>query len=117
MAIKLFKPEDFNFPETMSAAYLPDRAASLANEILQREIEKWPVVVQMEPQTNYGWYEEREHYREQYKRIGRVAFIEEIKKEPCKHEPKRNFQNGAEMLPEPKCYHCGVKLVAEWKEA
>lgn len=236
--MKLFKPEDFIFPETMSAAYLPDRAASLANEILQREVEKWPdelafnfdgrlVLLDKEDwldviskeikfvnerpcfnqdgktiylyrhilkadegivvdhingnpldnrKSNLRLCSQAENCYNSAKRSGAkskykgvsirdeakpfrarlhkdgkeyhlgsfeteieaaiaydvkakemfgefarlnfgLAFIEEIKKEPCKHEPKRNFQNGAEMLPEPKCYHCGVKLVAEWKEA
>lgn len=33
-----------------------------------------------------------------------------------KHEPKRWFNKGEGMTLEPTCYHCGVELVAEWKE-
>jgi hypothetical protein len=53
----------------------------------------------------------------------RLLLVEEIKKEPCKHEAAvyRNTWNDtgprhihdAENL---KCAHCGVKLKAEWKE-
>jgi len=53
----------------------------------------------------------------------RLAFIEEIKKEPCKHEPEDiqifnasgnyRFSFGAGIS---KCKYCGVELQATWSE-
>lgn len=41
--------------------------------------------------------------------------VEPIVKEPCKHEPSTmGSYEGLYYLP--KCIHCGVELVAEWKQ-
>ena len=48
-----------------------------------------------------------------------LMFIEEIKKEPCKHETyEKNTFDGA-FFGSPwttSCKHCGVELVATWSE-
>lgn len=112
---ELFKPENFRH---IVHKEIEQQMADHCNAILQREVEKWPVVLQYKEGITSHWNTVDVLGRpDNPTHTARLAFIEEIKKEPCKHEPKRNFQNGAEMLPEPKCYHCGVKLVAEWKEA
>ncbi len=104
-----FKPEDF------SSIMSNEGLACAANTKLQELIESWPVVYGIvEGLPSDIWGPENTLGFSSHK--ARLAFIEEIKKEPCKHEPKRNFQNGVEMLPEPKCYHCGVELQAEWRE-
>ena len=111
---KFFKPEDFNVPIVRN-----EDLADHCNSILQREIESWPVVFQLEPRTNHGWYEEKEHLHYKYKHKARLAFIEEIKKEPCKHQPVTYASQAFHEvdLTSVKCKHCGVELVAEWKPA
>lgn len=59
----------------------------------------------------------------------RLVAIEEIKREPCKHEPKPVWVGDKDKVfiaseieitvngNHWECKHCGVKLVAEWKAA
>lgn len=42
----------------------------------------------------------------------RLVDIQEIKKEPCKHEPDWE----EEGVGRPYCKHCGCELVADWRE-
>ena len=47
-----------------------------------------------------------------------MNIIEEIVKEPCKHEPYIKYsEHGEGVYPKyASCEKCGVGLVAEWKE-
>ncbi len=110
-----FKSEDFNFPETMSVDYLGDRAAALANEKLNALIESWPYVYcnRIDSADQNKWTaSEIKHPIDTHK--ARLAFIEEIVKEPCKHEP---YQQLSQISPVDKnwyCSKCGVELQATW---
>lgn len=46
----------------------------------------------------------------------RLAFVEEIVKKPCEHEPFYEEYGGGLRSPA-KCKHCGVELQATWSEA
>lgn len=99
----LFEPEDFCDIDFAAMDY----AADVANKKLNKLIESWPVVYQF----GNSWLPlngtDATHK-------ARLAFIEEIKKEPCKHEP----EDGWFMLSSPtKCKHCGTQLQITWKES
>lgn len=103
-----FKPDDFN--SWVDAEGL----ANIANEKLSKLIESWPVVY------GHGWNFESPtpsrywHWRKDgHTHTARLAFIEEIPKEPCKHAtPYRLAQDEEEW----RCADCGVELEATWKE-
>lgn len=113
-----FKPEDFkNLPE------YAEHLANTANQKLNALIESWPVVYGSEQmcvsneitpikekqwrlnQCVTGFVPENTHK-------ARLAFIEEIVKEPCKHEPKQVI--GTENAMWAECAKCGVELVPTW---
>lgn len=112
-----FKPEDFEDYDS----YLRYNLCRDVNEKLNKLIESWPVVYGNIFISNDGsafdvgsvWnitkLNDKTHK-------ARLAFIEEIKKEPCKHEPsKTRLDFGG--IPISICVHCGVELqVAEWRE-
>lgn len=114
---QFFKPDDF------SKARTNFDCASIANLILDDEIKKAPVLVQLEPEKTFGWFEADGFTPKYFKRKARLMFIEEIQREPCKHEP---VQTNAHVIltsippkqpkPEFKCGICGVELVATWSE-
>ena len=79
----LFKPDDFE-DESINAENFMKVAASIANNILQRELDKAPVV--------YGCDNSWGIHR------ARLMFIEEIKKEPCVHHPRGNTWEGFNPL-------------------
>lgn len=109
----LFTPEDFDLHGLPS---IKELAAIQANEKLTKLIESWPVVVG--PSKNYGFDTWSEGWRQDLahrpSHRARLAFIEELPKELCKHEPTVDFY-GTHLTSKPKCKHCGVELVAEWK--
>ncbi len=122
-----FKPEDFIFGEDGSPFEgiaklfgLKEKASDFANEKLNKLIESWPVVYGITEDANIPRlasleWEFMKRPKDTHKAL--LAFIEEIKKEPCKHEP--NFTQFAidekykTNLPL-KCKHCGVELQATW---
>ena len=117
MKLNIFTAKDFakNDPEVISAdKYLHNEyAAIIANEKLNKLIESWPVVYGWYPPTYpQGTWTSSETIHSTSTHTARLAFIEEIKKEPCKHEPKVTEGITSYL---PYCKHCGVKLVAEWK--
>jgi hypothetical protein len=96
----------------------------IANAKLNALIESWPMV--------YWSGSEQLIYREKIKNYthkARLAFIEEIVKEPCRHEPE-NLQfmttiNGMVSISDVQtklygtkkyCKHCGAELQATWSE-
>lgn len=123
--IKLFKPEDFHVwvndhPHYKSGdpLLLDARIAKAANQILQREVENSKELYSFANakfhSNNWGPMESFPNKNPTHKGI--LMFIEEIKKECTKHEPD-SIYDGKGKLIRHECKHCGVKLVAEWKEA
>ena len=105
--IYFFKPEDFDEYDS----YLRYNLCRDVNEKLNKLIESWPVVYGKSKQ-----WDQTDGRPDSY--VGcthkaRLAFVEEIKKEPCKHCPE--FGYGCKDT-ETRCKHCGVKLVATWGE-
>lgn len=126
-----FKPEDFSF--SYGDAVSPRGVAAYANEKLNKLIESWPVVYNQDADTPIRtilWSIANLNEPSITLRGGktstqkaRLAFIEPINKEPCKHEPQDiqifnasgnyNFSFGAGIS---KCKYCGVELQATWSE-
>lgn len=109
-----FKPEDFNDVLITHHRPIPKHAAEIANEKLNNLIESWPVVY------GHGWNFESptpsrywQWRKDGHTHTARLAFITELPKEPCKHEPM--FLNGSAAMV-PKCRYCGVELQATWSE-
>lgn len=100
-----FKPEDFEHL-AMSDYYPIEIAAELANKKLNTLIESWPVVYIASKDSAIYFREQTGNTHK-----ARLAFVEPIVKEPCKHEP--TWTNGGTESLE-KCKHCGVELIATW---
>ena len=78
-----FKPEDFY---ACKGAIDPTKyAAESANKKLQELAESWPVVYGIKDSKN-GWCAISDKAEDRTHKM-RLAFIEELPKEPCKHEP------------------------------
>lgn len=104
-----FKPEDFKGSYYHNQPRVLGAFARRANEILQKEIALWPVVYSMNHQL--AWFKDDSDSR--LSRRARLAFIEPIVKEECKHEPTNDLSGS--LWIKQICKHCGVELVAEWK--
>lgn len=102
-----FKPEDFQ-SQTVWAPHSKS-LATIANEKLNALFESWPVVY-VRPGPKMGFVASSLYLNERDTHKARLAFIEKIVKEPCKHEP-RLLSDGNSY----KCKHCGVELQATWK--
>jgi len=107
-----FKPEDFQGQDFFTL-YRCEEMAKAANEKLNKLIESWPVVYGYSTKSVAPWSADRCN-SDTHK--ARLAFVEEIVKEPCKHEPDllEMFQKSG--LQNSKCKHCGVELQATWSE-
>lgn len=113
-----FKPEDFQ-SQTVWAPHSKS-LATIANEKLNALFESWPVVY-VRPGPKMGFVASSLYLNERDTHKARLAFIEEIVKEPCKHEPMNYFDTRGtkhiDAVPrKSKCTVCGVELVAEFKE-
>ncbi len=131
MKYELFKPDDFRdiYKKIMKQGYLskgagsmwepdyqPDDIAKEVNEKLQDLIESWPVVKGFKCNEHGFLFGERtvgDDTHIIYK--ARLAFIEPIVKEPCKHEPIMFQDSERSLAISPKCKHCGVSLKATWE--
>lgn len=123
-----FEPEDFC---DMGFAEM-DYACDQANKKLNKLIESCPVVY-----LNWGTSKpyNMDFNINDHSHKARLAFIEEIKKEPCKHEPntyetstivegflpaRPGYFSRTEsekcIFISPKCQHCGIELQATWSE-
>lgn len=113
--LDFFKPEDFEETKDLYGfESYADRelAAKIVNNILDKHLESCPVVYGNNFKSNDGsafdigsvWnitkLNDKTHK-------ARLFGIEEIKKEPCKHEPLEEIKHTV-------CKHCGVHLDAEW---
>lgn len=106
-----FKPEDFDgfvkgaYPLGMTAM---DAIALFANIKLEKWLESWPIIfLTQTPLGNLTGQSVLQYPHQTHK--ARLAFIEEIVKEPCRHEVD------CPSSKRPSCVYCGVELVAEWK--
>lgn len=116
-----FKPEDFkkihDYYHTTPEALL-NSCAYFANKKLNELIESMPVVYGKPLHPTNPYPEDLKRYQWSENRISRdthkarLAFIEEIVKEPCLHEPYINILTRPFTTIE--CKHCGVELVATW---
>lgn len=109
--------KDFFELDDFETVYGPSQrlAVEIANEKLNKLIESWPVVY-AHKNGEQIWAQAIYVKENVYK--ARLAFIEEIKKEPCKHEPEalevRSY--GYVTIGTAKCKHCEVELKATWSE-
>jgi len=131
-----FEPEDFggDFGNHYTSRLDAIGAAQVANEKLNKLIESWPAVYSWQGFKNDDGSGIRPIKDEWTTMTGvpntthkaRLAFIEEIKAEPCKHEPSWHglktdlvvdrFDNTFASVGT-TCSKCGVKLLATWKES
>lgn len=107
----IFKPEDFLFENYN----LNVQAAEWASKKLNTLIESWPVVYVKHTGIDYRagelpWHDKSETHK------ARLAFIEELKKEDCKHSPNANVLNikNNNIVITSFCQHCGIELTATW---
>ena len=106
----IFSPYDFN--NAPFDQLKPEVCAAVANLKLEKLIESWPVVYGMhDDRKNYSKWRDNSHTHQ-----ARLAFIEELPKEPCKHQIIEYSVKGCQPVTTGKCGICGVALVAEWKE-
>lgn len=119
-----FKPEDFDDRDPgPGKAYMLTReeSAQIANEKLNALIESWPVVYGKPLRPTNPDPEALKRYQWSENKISgdthtaRLAFIEEIIKVPCKHEPFFEEYGGGLRGPA-QCIHCGVELQLTWSE-
>lgn len=115
---KFFKPEDFT-SAMCTSRYIPENVAELANAKLEKLIESWPVVYGIGSIDKAAWTSAPINNAEHK---ARLAFIEPLLREPCKHEPV--WENQASLstgLISPTyfgnahCHKCGIELIATWK--
>lgn len=111
--IEFFTTDDFVHKCTASGVMLPYHAAEIANEKLQKLIEESPTVygsMIMKDSVVGVPFGEVSSQEDTHK--AKLMFIEEIPKEPCKHEPNLLNQKIGGWF----CKHCGVELKATWSE-
>lgn len=116
-----FKPEDFHCEYHLDKWYCSsDLAAKIANSKRTNEIQSWPVVILGDegnhPSHNKWVIDDGGFDMSKFTKKARLAFIEEIKKEPCKHEPREVFWSQEREYHHYDCKHCGVELQATWIE-
>lgn len=99
-----FHASDFDVKH-ITAYNFTEVSARIANNILNKHLESLPVVYASELQE-WQWTENKD-VLDTHK--ARLFGIEEIKKEPCKHEPQ--FPGYGELI----CKYCQVELIAEWR--
>lgn len=116
----IFKPEDFD-PKTELADDGQELcsyqwASRKANEKLKKLIQSWPVVRGYKSASDGLMYWHEHLMNDTH--IARLAFIEEIKKEPCKHKPMaitKTLNGVTTIVGNTICQNCNIEIVAEWK--
>ncbi len=100
--MKLFKPEDF---ETIIIATSEEmnQISDFANAKLKEWLDAAPTVYG----DNDGLWIDRNRYKNDT-HSAKIVCIEQIKTEPCKHEPVEEIRHTI-------CKHCNVKLDAKWE--
>jgi hypothetical protein len=119
-----FKPSDFIGQVSSGYVHI---AAKIANDKLNKLIESWPVVI-LEKSNKHAshnkWVQDDGGFRKEcFTHTARLAFIEEIKKEPCNHKPSMARVGNAnwEILTTNErgdfmCAACGIEIEATWSE-
>lgn len=111
-----FKPEDFlivmhafKSGDTPKAVIREEFCADQANTKLNALVETWPIVKGYTDiwSINPSWPEKLDTHR------ARLAFIEQIPKKPCRHEPDL-YKRMAVFEYVITCIHCGAELKASW---
>ncbi len=119
----IFEPSDFalmgSYPQAMDFKAC---AAHMANTKINKLMADWPL--------GYATIKETDNEvmvtslcptkHSDATHVARLAFIEPIKREPCKHEAEVQVLHGTEgtIFFTPgygKCKHCGAELEATWK--
>lgn len=115
-----FKPEDFQYVKDNHISRVSiQEIVDIANHILNAEIDKWPVVyAKSYDGTDISYWHEDGGGTINVMKTARLAFIEEISKKECLHEPETAMMCGPQGYTESvaidKCKHCGKKLKATW---
>lgn len=99
------------YPTHFEKIYCHEDIAEIANRILQEYVEKNGVKVLAYKDFHGWWANQLSSPIETHSAI--LIQIEPIKKK-CEHRVDFVGNHEAEIY---KCYKCGVKLKAEWKEA
>ena len=89
-------------------------AADVANEKLATLIESWPVVYGCKNISDEKWSFDENNNSCTHK--ARLAFIEELPKEPCDHLPVQQTLKSGALSNHFICRRCGVELQATWSE-
>lgn len=128
-----FKPEDFStyaFENEPIPYGFCKAMTKICNEKLNALIESWPII---STRGNGTWFQSHRVKEDTHK--ARLAFIEEIVKEQCNHEPEVfefsqitqgymldgdpntfHADKKTKLISSNKCKHCGVELEAAWSE-
>lgn len=124
-----FKPEDF---ESYVWAWDPkhpssERCAELANKKIAELIDSWPTVYADVP--TMLMYSQAKwdgnpllHVQDLHPYTAKLAFIQELPKEPCKHKVAMQRYGGADWIIATEsdgtftCGSCGAKVAMEWTE-
>lgn len=112
-----FKAEDFQIENVFgdSKLAIEQKVAMIANEKLYSLIQLWPKYYCKESLGTYHTFT-IERFKDST-HIFRIAFIEPIVKEQCKHRVKQMSwveENGVELF-HARCEMCGAELISEWK--
>ena len=120
-----FKPEDFEsllYNELSEQNHI--QACNIANIKLNILTKSWPAVYKYSDDSKWITNEESMSAKDErffdFDQKARLAFVEEIVKEQCKHEPNQLeptmfLTRDGWQYQKVKCIHCGIELVAEWK--
>jgi hypothetical protein len=122
-----FKPDDF---AKVNGTDIHIDHCNYVNRKLNALIESWPIAYSTTPKKeSSSWYFHDNNKFEAFQtHKARIAFIEEIKREPCKHIPihilKKMHQSevltagkvGFDFFDGWECRICGVELEANWDE-
>lgn len=93
--------------------------ADITNEKLNKLIESWPVVYlnEIRDGETINYTNNRSTIFGHYcTHKARLALIEELPKEPCKHTPDMLYYGQWDGVRSAPCKHCGVELKATWSE-
>lgn len=117
-----FNSEDFK----RAAPHIKQICADVANAKLNKAL--GPVVycspaTDARPYSFEHWHYGKNSYDNTH--IAHLFNVQEINKEPCKHEPIstregvidiENKRDYTKIFYTPECKHCGAKLKAKWEE-
>lgn len=105
----IFNVEDFDFRGCFSVLQYQIRAKTIAQKTIEKLIESWPVVYGENLVDESLW--STRHDKNHDCCLARLAFIEELPKKGCEHEPIQT-RGGHQFIY--NCKHCGAKLKATW---